>query len=113
MTPELLGRDDEIRELEILIGNGRNGRGGAALLLGEPGIGKTMLLDATLLLAGRETPALTGQAAGIATRRLAGLAPEAALRLLIRSLAEEIDPAVAVQVVTATGGNLADRLGLS
>ncbi|WP_433832784.1 AAA family ATPase [Actinoplanes sp. CA-015351] len=214
----LLGRDQELRELEILIGNARNGRGGATLLLGDPGIGKTMLLDtatagligvrlirvdgyeaeatmpfaaaqrlirplrdhlaalperhrqallvaagetdgpppdrflvglgvlgllgaagdtipvvcavddahhldaesldvfafvarrleaesATLLLAGRDSTALTNQTAGIPVRRLTGLPQDAAVRLLMRSLPEQIDPAVAVQVFAATGGN--------
>ncbi|MBB2948893.1 DNA-binding CsgD family transcriptional regulator [Actinoplanes lutulentus] len=214
----LLGRDQELRELEILIGNARNGRGGSTLLLGDPGIGKTMLLDtatarltgvqlirvdgyeaestmpfaaaqrlirplrdhlpalperhrqallvaagetdgpppdrflvglgvlgllgaagdtvpvvcaiddahhldaesldvfafvarrleaesATLLLAGRDSPALTNQAAGIPARHLTGLPQDAAVRLLMRTLPERIDPAVAVQVFAATAGN--------
>ncbi|MET0425938.1 MAG: AAA family ATPase [Actinoplanes sp.] len=215
---DLLGRERELRELEILIGNARNGRGGSVLLLGEPGIGKTMLLDsatrdltgarlvradgfeaestmpfaavqrlvrplrnhlpalpdqhrqallvaagetagpppdrflvglgvlgllgaagtdvpvvcavddahhldaesldvlafvgrrleaesATLLLAGREAAPLTTKTGGIPARRLTGLPPDVAVRLLMRSLDEPIDPAVAVQVAAATGGN--------
>nr|WP_062341150.1 LuxR family transcriptional regulator [Herbidospora sakaeratensis] len=43
----LLGRDDERRRLELLLGNARNGHGGSLLITGEPGIGKTALLEAT------------------------------------------------------------------
>ncbi|MEU6073673.1 AAA family ATPase [Micromonospora sp. NPDC047074] len=214
----ILGRDEELGKLGTLLGNGRNGRGGAMLLLGEPGIGKTTLLTAatssmvgmqlvgvdgyeaemtmpfaavqrlirplrehlaavpdrhrqallvtsgeiagpapdrflvglgvlgllgaagevtpvvcvvddahlldaesldvlafvgrrleaepvTLLLASRETAQVLARTAGIATARLTGLPQEAAMRLLTRSLPAPIDPAVAVKVVAATGGN--------
>ncbi|MFC7724609.1 AAA family ATPase [Nocardioides sp. GCM10028917] len=43
----LLGRHAEREQVRALIGQARNGRGGALLLTGEPGIGKTTLLDAT------------------------------------------------------------------
>lgn len=42
----LLGRDAEFRALTSLLGRARNGRGGAVLVTGEPGIGKTCLVDA-------------------------------------------------------------------
>jgi len=225
----LLGRDAELRQLAIAIGNARNGRGGSLSVAGDPGIGKTSLLkaatagltgvllvsvdgyeaestmpfaaiqrlviplrdylsdlperyqqallvasggapgpppdrflvglgilgllgvagqsvpvvavvddahlldpesldalafvgrrleaeSAALLFAGREVPEYTAQLAGVTTLRLDGLPPDAAMRLLTRSLSEEIDPAVAIQIVTATGGNplalvdLADEL---
>jgi DNA-binding CsgD family transcriptional regulator len=225
----LLGRDAELRQLAIVIGNARNGRGGSLSIAGDPGIGKTSLLkaatagltgvrlvgvdgyeaestmpfaaiqrlviplrdhlselperyqqallvasggaagpppdrflvglsilgllgaagqsvpvvavvddahlldpesldalafvgrrleaeSAALLFAGREVPEYTTQMAGVTTLRLDGLSPEPAMRLLTRSLTEEIDPAVAIQIVTATGGNplalvdLADEL---
>ncbi|GII56502.1 putative transcriptional regulator, LuxR family protein [Planotetraspora thailandica] len=41
-----MGRDDERRRLGLLLGNARNGRGGSLLITGEPGIGKTALLEA-------------------------------------------------------------------
>jgi len=47
MSEELLGRADEARTLRTLIRNARNGRGGEVVLCGDPGIGKTALLDAT------------------------------------------------------------------
>src|SRR5918993_767278 len=43
----LLGRHAEREQVRALIGQARNGRGAALLLTGEPGIGKTTLLDAT------------------------------------------------------------------
>ena len=72
--------------------------------------------SAALLFAGREVPEYTTQLAGVSTLRVGGLSPDAAVRLLCRSVSEELDPAVAVQIATATGGNplalvdLADEL---
>jgi DNA-binding CsgD family transcriptional regulator len=43
----LLGRHDEQERVRALLGHARNGRGGALLVTGEPGIGKTALLDAS------------------------------------------------------------------
>ena len=43
----LLGRHAERERVRALLGHARNGRGGALLVTGEPGIGKTALLDAT------------------------------------------------------------------
>ena len=43
----LLGRGTEQQLVWTLLGHARNGRGGAVLITGEPGIGKTTLLDAT------------------------------------------------------------------
>jgi DNA-binding CsgD family transcriptional regulator/tetratricopeptide (TPR) repeat protein len=48
----LLGRDDELRRLGQLLGGARDGFGGAVLVLGEPGVGKTALLGAAGELAG-------------------------------------------------------------
>ena len=45
-TPAILGRSGELDLLHALVGGARNGRGGALLLRGDPGIGKTALLDA-------------------------------------------------------------------
>jgi DNA-binding CsgD family transcriptional regulator len=42
----LHGRQSEIRALEARLEDARQGRGGAVVVLGEPGIGKTALLDA-------------------------------------------------------------------
>jgi predicted ATPase len=43
----LLGRESECRLLDRLLAEARAGRGGALVLQGEPGIGKTALLDYT------------------------------------------------------------------
>lgn len=43
----LLGRHAELERVRALLGHARNGRGGALLVTGEPGIGKTSLLDAS------------------------------------------------------------------
>ncbi|WP_034386035.1 helix-turn-helix transcriptional regulator [Herbidospora cretacea] len=61
----LLGRDDEQRRLELLFGNARNGHGGSLLITGEPGIGKTALLETT-----------TTGAAGLRLIRLDGFESE-------------------------------------
>lgn len=213
-----LGREVEQRRIRALVGGARNGRGGALCITGEPGIGKTALLDETttglsglrvlrvdgfeaestipyaalqrlarplrpfldrlpdthhkalsiaagaaegappdrflvglgvlgllaaaaedsptlcvlddthlldqesldilafvarrleaeslaVLLASREIPHLDTQLAGIPLVRLAGLEHDLAVRLLMTSLPEAIDPASATQIVAATGGN--------
>ncbi|KRE30619.1 hypothetical protein ASG80_17535 [Agromyces sp. Soil535] len=43
--PPILGRSGELDRLGVLVAGGRNGRGGALLIRGDPGIGKTALLD--------------------------------------------------------------------
>ncbi len=224
-----LGRDVEQRQIRGVIGNARNGRGGALLVIGEPGVGKTALLEAStagatgsrllrvdgfeaestmpyaalhrltiplkdhlgalparhrqalrvaagvtdgpppdrflvglgvlglmaaagdvrplvcavddahqldsesadvlafvarrleaesvaLVIAGRGGAHVQEQMAGVTTLRLSGLGPDAAIRLLMSSLPERIDPAAAMQIAVATGGNplalidLADEL---
>lgn len=44
-STELIGREDEQRHLELIIGNARNARAGSLLVVGEPGIGKSALLQ--------------------------------------------------------------------
>jgi tetratricopeptide (TPR) repeat protein len=43
---QLIGRGHELRDLEELLSDAVQGRGGLAMLVGEPGIGKTRLADA-------------------------------------------------------------------
>lgn len=83
-SPGLLGRDPERRRLAVLIGHARNGRGGALLLVGDPGIGKTTLLEAA-----------TDEPAGVQVVRLAGFEAEstmpfAAVERLLRPLREHL-----------------------
>ncbi|GIH27576.1 transcriptional regulator [Acrocarpospora phusangensis] len=64
----LFGRDDERRRLGVLLGYARNGRGGSILITGEPGIGKTALLES-----------VTAAATGFSTLRLDGFESEMTL----------------------------------
>ena len=215
---QLLGRNAELRQIGALLAHARNGRGGALLLAGEPGIGKTSLLEAAtadlpgmqllrvdgyeaestmpfaalqrltvplrehlpalpenhqqalrvaagsiagpppdrflvglgvlgllaaagdlrpvvctvddaylldsesldalafvarrleaesaaLVFASRHASHLEARVAGVPTLRVDGLAPEPAVQLLVSSLPETIDPALASQIAGATGGN--------
>jgi predicted ATPase len=47
----LVGRSAELTQLEGLLRDGRRSNGGSLILLGDPGIGKTALLEATAALA--------------------------------------------------------------
>jgi predicted ATP-dependent serine protease len=47
----LVGRSAELAQLEALLAGARRSRGAARLLLGEPGVGKTVLPDAAASLA--------------------------------------------------------------
>ncbi|HEX6956084.1 MAG TPA: AAA family ATPase, partial [Agromyces sp.] len=49
--PAILGRTGEVDRLGALLGSARNGVGSALLVVGEPGIGKTALLDEAAALA--------------------------------------------------------------
>ncbi|WP_400995035.1 AAA family ATPase [Agromyces sp. GXQ0307] len=44
-SPPILGRAPELERLGALLGGARNGRGGALLIRGEPGIGKSTILE--------------------------------------------------------------------
>ncbi|MER7166068.1 AAA family ATPase [Micromonospora sp. NPDC000207] len=82
---ELLGRDPELERISTLLGNGRDGRGGSLLLLGDPGIGKTTLLKAaTGGLTGRQLLEVDGFEAEITM-------PFAAVQRLIRPLRRHLD----------------------
>jgi class 3 adenylate cyclase len=47
LTSPMVGRDEELAQLEMLMATIRAGRGRAAVLLGEPGVGKSRLLAET------------------------------------------------------------------
>ncbi|GGP84302.1 helix-turn-helix transcriptional regulator [Streptosporangium pseudovulgare] len=82
----LRGRDAEREELGGLLEEARQGRGGASLLLGPAGIGKTALLDLAVALAD-----------GFTVLRAAGAAAEtsmafAGLHALLRPLTDSPEP---------------------
>src|SRR5262249_19841240 len=52
-SPELVGRGAEVARLRALVGAAAAGRGGALVVRGEPGIGKTALLVDTASYATR------------------------------------------------------------
>jgi DNA-binding NarL/FixJ family response regulator len=52
MSKSLVGRENESQVLEALLVAARKGEGGAIVVHGEPGIGKTALLDKAVALAG-------------------------------------------------------------
>ncbi|MEA2428358.1 MAG: hypothetical protein QOF37_1986 [Thermoleophilaceae bacterium] len=78
----LLGRDDERLALERLLAEARRGRSGVLALVGEPGIGKTALLDHAASLAG-----------GMNVLRARGVESEA--EVPFAGLAELLRPALA------------------
>jgi len=93
----LLGRDDEQRRIATLLHATRSGHGGALLLVGEPGIGKTALLDAAT--AGQPVLRVDGHEAE-------STLPFAAIHRLLISLREHLDTIPARQqqaLLTATG----------
>ncbi len=65
----MLSRDPELRRLDELLDSVRAGQGGAVLIRGDPGIGKTTLLDALAVRAGE----------GIVVLRARGVETEAEL----------------------------------
>jgi predicted ATPase len=71
----IVGRDRERAELATLLTSTRAGHGRAALLLGEAGMGKTMLADwlvSQAEQAGMQVARGACSAAGLAIRRCAG-----------------------------------------
>ncbi|WP_344812520.1 LuxR family transcriptional regulator [Microlunatus aurantiacus] len=71
-SAELLGREEPRRRLAGVVSNARNGIGGSLVLRGDPGVGKTALLEDTLSSSPLETVRLSGFEAE-ATVAFAGL----------------------------------------
>ncbi|MBB4912298.1 helix-turn-helix transcriptional regulator [Actinophytocola algeriensis] len=93
----LIGRDAERRMIEGLVAGARNGQGGVLVITGEPGIGKTTLLDHAAACA-----------AGMRVLRAAGSEPEreipfGALHQVLRPTLDRIDeiPAPQAQALSA------------
>ncbi|HVC72680.1 MAG TPA: ATP-binding protein, partial [Mycobacteriales bacterium] len=66
----IVGRAPELAEIAAVLEAARHGAGGSLCLVGEPGIGKTTLLDAA---------AAAGSAAGFQVLRATGAATELSL----------------------------------
>jgi hypothetical protein len=63
LCPVVVGRDEELRILESCLGAAQSGRGGCAVLTGEPGIGKSRLARELMrLAAGRGATVVAGRA---------------------------------------------------
>jgi predicted ATPase len=77
----LLGHDEERLALDRLVGDARSGRSGVVALVGEPGIGKTALLEYT-----------AGRAEGMRILRARGIESEA--EVPFAGLAELLRPAL-------------------
>jgi DNA-binding CsgD family transcriptional regulator len=99
----IVDRDVERKQLDALVGATRAGSSGVLVLQGEPGIGKTMLLESAIDLA-----------AGMQTLRVAGVQSEldlsyAALQQLLRPLLGETHGLAGTQAeaLGAAFGNLA------
>ena len=96
----LLGREQERLALDRLLAEARDGQSGVLALVGEPGIGKTALLEYA-----------AGQAGGMAVLRARGIESEA--EIPFAGLAELLRPALAMldripgPQATALGGALA------
>ncbi len=105
----LVGRTEECERLEALLDSARDGRSGALLILGDPGLGKTSLLEH-----------LIGQATGLRVLQARGSEyetqlPFAALHGLLRPLFSLIERIPATQArslraALALEGGEADRL---
>src|SRR3954452_3114346 len=85
MTSVLLGREPERAYLELLVAGVRHGRGAAAVVHGDAGVGKTAVLRGTMEAA---SDLRLLQTAGVESER--GL-PFAALHQLCRPLLQLVD----------------------
>jgi hypothetical protein len=101
----LLGRGPETTRLDDLISDAAGGRGGALVLEGEPGVGKTALLDDT-----------AGRASRLCVLRVAGVQselalPYAALHQLCARMIGRRDrlPAPQAEAIAVALGGLAGR----
>ena len=102
----LIGREPEIRRLETLVGRIASGAGDALLFTGDPGVGKTALLDHAAVLA-------TGAGAGVLRATGAQFEADisyAALHQLLQPCLPELDQLDAVNPQLA--GALKVALGL-
>jgi DNA-binding CsgD family transcriptional regulator len=104
--PALIGRDEPLARLRAALGQG----GGAVLVRGEPGIGKTRLVDAlareaaaqgTVVLVGRADPDDGAPALWPWLQALAGRPERGTLEALARPLPSTADPTAGTQLGAA------------
>src|SRR5215469_16042379 len=111
----LLGREQERREIEHALVRARSGESTVIALAGEPGIGKTALLDYAALVAGAGESTGSGGSAGMRLLRARGIESEA--HVPFGSLLELLRPALVMlekvpePQAVALGGALALRPG--
>ena len=110
--PTLHGRDQELATLDALLDRAADGEGGALVVRGDPGLGKTALIDYV---------AARGRAKGLRVLRTSGVEAEsglayAALARLIEPLAEDLGrlphPQAAAVKVMLDGCGPEERLPL-
>src|SRR3954447_13870169 len=92
----LYGRDDEQALIDGLLAGAAAGRSGALVITGEPGIGKTALLDYAV----RTTDARVLRATGAESE---AELPFAGLQLLLRSTLGSLDALPDVQATALRG----------
>jgi DNA-binding CsgD family transcriptional regulator len=95
----LLGRDAELHRVEALLDAARDGRGGALLLVGDAGIGKSTLLDAARARAGAHGIAVLSACAVEAERDV----PFAGLAELIAPVEARVDDLAPEHAVALDG----------
>ncbi|MEO6084825.1 MAG: AAA family ATPase [Umezawaea sp.] len=93
----LHGRDDELAMIDKLLADARSGAGGALVVRGEPGIGKTSLLDHA---AARATGFRVLRGSGVESE---SALPFAGLHLLLRPVLDHLDAVPGPQRVALAG----------
>ncbi len=107
----LFGREEELRRTGALLAAARAGEGGALLLLGDAGIGKTSLLDEAAAAA--EAGTLVLRARAVEAERELPFAGLAELLAPVAARLEELAPEHAAALAGARGAAAADAAPLA